>query len=287
MQTRRGLVEQKELAAPAPVAGRGTSWRPARRAQESCKLQSLRFAAGKRRDGLAELEVVETDFGERLERRIDVAVAGEESTCLSDGQVENLGNRLAFERDVEHVGAIARAIAVRAAQVDVGQELHLDMLESVAAARGTAARAGIEAERARRIAALFRERQAGEALADGVEGADVARRIGARGAADRRLVDHHHVFQERVAFQLVEIPRRLRGLAFRLQQRGVEDVLHERRLSRARHAGNAHELPERNADVDVLQVVLGGAEQLDFLRRSRGSGAPMSFQAAGFPLARE
>jgi hypothetical protein len=70
------------------------------------------------------------------------------------------------------------------------KELHLDVLEAIAAARGAAAVSRIEAERAMRVATLLRERPGGEALANRVEGADLARRVRARGAADRGLIDH-------------------------------------------------------------------------------------------------
>ena len=52
--------------------------------------------------------------------------------------------------------------------------------------------------------------------------------------------------------------RRLR-LVDPLHQRAVEDVVDERRLARPRHAGDGHEQPERELDVDVLEVVLAGA----------------------------
>ena len=58
--------------------------------------------------------------------------------------------------DLEDLGAEALAVAVRAAQVDVGEELHLDVLEAVAAAGRAAAVAGVEAEGAGGVAALLR-----------------------------------------------------------------------------------------------------------------------------------
>ncbi len=82
----------------------------------------------------------------------------------------------ALHRDLQHLVAVAPAVAVRAAQIHVGQELHLHVLEAVAAAGRAAAVAGVEAERARRVAALLRQRLLGEELADGVERADVAGR---------------------------------------------------------------------------------------------------------------
>ncbi len=201
--------------------------------EESGELQPLRFAARERRYRLPEPQIIETHLGERRERDVDVAIAGEERARLRDRHFEHVGDRPAFDRDLEHLGAIALAVAVGTAQVDVGEELHLDVLEAVAAARRTAARAGVEAERALRVSALACERRSGEALADRVECADVARRIGARRAADRRLVDEHDVVDQLGAREPAVRTRRLGRLPLGAQQRGVQDVL--RRASTCRN----------------------------------------------------
>ena len=70
------------------------------------------------------------------------------------------------------------------------------MFEAVAAAGRAAAVAGIETEGAGRVLALARLRQPRKQIADGVERADVARRIRARGAADAALIHHDHVVDQ-------------------------------------------------------------------------------------------
>src|SRR3989442_492815 len=69
VQSRRRLVEQKQLAWRAIVVGASAHWRAACHVQEPGQLQPLRFAAGKRRDRLSELEVVETDLCAQPEGR--------------------------------------------------------------------------------------------------------------------------------------------------------------------------------------------------------------------------
>src|SRR5205814_9904385 len=133
--------------------------------------------------------------------------------------------------------AVAPAVPVGAAQVDVGEELHLDMLEAAARAGRAPAVAGVEAEGAGRVAALPRSLLPGEENPDRIERTDVARRIGARGLADRRLVDEHHVAHLCAALQRAMPAWRLGRLALRLAQRRIEHVLHQRRLARARDAG--------------------------------------------------
>ena len=264
------LVEEEERP---PGVGRGQAPAGSRRSpgwQGACRfgemprqLQPLRLAAGERRHRLAEPQVLETDVGERREHGGDVGLAGEERERLGHGQLEHVGDAAALVLDLEHLGAEALAVAVGAAQIDVGEELHLDVLEAVAAAGRAAAVAGVEAEGAGRVAALLRERRVGEALADRVERADVARRIRARRPADRRLVDEHDLVDEIGAAKLAVRARRLGRLALRLPERGVQDVLHQRRLAGAGHAGHADEAVQREGDVDALQVVLGRAAELD------------------------
>ncbi|MBV6474547.1 MAG: hypothetical protein MOGDAGHF_00007 [Rhodocyclaceae bacterium] len=141
------------------------------------------------------------------------------------------------------------------------------MLEAVAAAGRTAARScvapGVEAEGARRVAALLRNIAPGEQVADRVEGADVADRVGARRLADRRLVDHRHLGDALGATDSTMPARRLGRLALLLAQRGVEHVLHQRRLARPRDAGDADQAVERQGDVEVLQVVFLRAEDFE------------------------
>ena len=87
----------------------------------------------------------------------------------------------------------------------------------------------------------------------------VRRRVRARRAADRLLVDLDHLVEDLDPLDA--------GVRARLDPRAVEpvrerledDLVHERRLAGARDAGHADELADRELDVDLLQVVLRGA----------------------------
>src|SRR6202012_2497877 len=106
----------------------------------------------------------------------------------------------------------------------------------------------------------------GEDLPDVVEDAGVGRRVGARRAADRRLVDVDDLVDLRQAVD----PVVRAGAQFRLVEavgdRGVERLVDQRRLARAGYPGDAAEDAERNVDGDVLEVVFAGAahDQLAF-----------------------
>ena len=260
------------------------------------ELQPLGFAAGQRRHRLAESQVVETDRGERLEPVEHFAVVREEDHGFGDGQLQHVGDaeRLALvatDPHFEDFRAETLAVAVRAAQVHVGEELHLDVLEAVAAAGGAAPVAGIEAEGAERVAALHRDGIAGKALADRVERADVARGVRAGRAADLRLVDHHDFADEVRAFERLVRTWRLGGLAVGAAQARVEHVLHQRGLARTRHARHADQTSQWNLDVEVLEVVLRRATDPDRwrtgLRRTALAGCRHCVEAARQVLRRE
>src|SRR6185369_13040299 len=119
---------------------------------------------------------------------LDFFAPPEEAARLAHRHLEDVGDRFALDLGLEHLAAVAPPVAVGAAEIDVGQELHLDVLEAAAGAGRAAAVAGVEAEGARRIAALARHRRLREQLADLVERADVARRVGGGRLADRGRV---------------------------------------------------------------------------------------------------
>jgi hypothetical protein len=84
---------------------------------------------------------------------------------------------------------VAAAVADFALHVDVGHEVHFDAALAVALAGLAAAAGDVEAEAAGLVAALARLGQHGEQVADGREDLGVGGGIGARRAADGRLVD--------------------------------------------------------------------------------------------------
>ena len=60
--------------------------------------------------------------------------AAKKSGGYVDGHVENVGDRLALESDLEGFAVVAPALADIALDVDVGQEMHLDLDQAVALA---------------------------------------------------------------------------------------------------------------------------------------------------------
>ena len=145
--------------------------------------------------------------------------------------------------------------------------MHLDLEDAVALARLAATALDVEAEAAGLVAAHARLTRLAEELADRVEDARVRRRIRARRAADR-LVDVDDLVDVLESLDLLVLAR----LALHVvEARGdalVEDLVNERRLARARDARDERQRAERELDRQVLEVVLGGADDLDELARA-------------------
>ena len=92
------------------------------------------------------------------------------------------------------------------------------------------------------VAADFGFRHAGEQLADRGERAGVGRRVRARRAADRRLVDVDDLVEVFQPDDRVVRARPLLGAVQDLRHAPVEDVGDQRALARAGDAGDADEL---------------------------------------------
>ena len=119
----------------------------------------------------------------------------EELERFVDRHRQHLGDVLAAEEDLQRLAVVALAFADLAGDGDVRQELHLDLDVALALAGLAAAALHVEGEAAGLVAAQPRFRHRREELADRREQAGVGRRVRARRAADRRLVDVDHLVE--------------------------------------------------------------------------------------------
>ena len=111
----------------------------------------------------------------------------EEACRLLDGHRQEIGDVLSVVRDREHLRLEAPPLANGAEERDVGEELHLDGLVPLAAARlaAPAARAAdVKGEVRRREPAIDRRRFRREEGANAVPGVGIGGGVSARGAAE-------------------------------------------------------------------------------------------------------
>ena len=232
------------------------------------ELDALRLAARQRRRRLAEADVAEADVVERLQPAADLRDVLEELERLLDGHVEHVGDRLALEADVERLAVVALAVALLARHVDVGQEVHLDLDLAVAAADLAAPALDVEREAARLVAARPRLLRLGEQVADDVEQARVRRRVRARRAPDRRLVDLDDLVElveaEDRRVRARPLPRAVQPVGRRaLNSTSLTSVDLPEPDTPVTHVST----PSGTLHVDRLEVVLRRAADLDVARR--------------------
>src|SRR5690606_1446353 len=102
------------------------------------ELETLRLAAGQRRGVLTEREVAEAEVRQGLEAAADLGDVTDGVDRLVDGEAEEVREGESVAEDLLRLGRVARAAAVRAGDVDVGQEVDVegDLAGAVAARAG-------------------------------------------------------------------------------------------------------------------------------------------------------
>ncbi len=103
--------------------------------------------------------------------------------------MEDVGDGFPEEGVAKGGAFVAAAVAVRAGDVEIGEELHFHFFEAVAGAAVAAALAGVEGEEAGLEPGGFRAVGLAEELTDGIEGTEEDGGGGAGGAGDGGLVD--------------------------------------------------------------------------------------------------
>ncbi len=270
VQARGGLVEDVERAAGGALG------------ELARELDALGLAARERGRGLAQGDVAQAHVGRvSSTRRIwgwSLKSSSASSTVMSStSAIEIL---LVLHRQGGVVEALA--LADLAGHVDVGQEVHLDLLDPVALAGLAAPALDVEREAPGRVAVHARVGQQREEVADQVEELGVGGRVAARRAADRALVDVDDLVDVLQPLDAL-VPADRQVAAVQAARHGrVEDLVDERALAGPRGARDGHEQAQRELGVDVLEVVLAGAHHAHG-RARRPGGAPSGSRCAARP----
>ena len=178
---------------------------------------------------------------------------------------------LARNKHLEGLAVVAPALAHVALDIDVGQKVHLDLDDAVALAGLAAPALDVEREAAGQVAARLGLGQPGEPVADRGEAAGIGRRVRARGAADRRLVDIDDLVEKLDAFEALVRGRLLARVVEPLGQRLVQGLDDQGRFAAARNAGHDAEGAERDLGGDALQIVAGRVDDAQDLARMAGA----------------
>src|SRR6266404_6945767 len=170
---------------------------------------------------------------------------------------------MALVADSERLRIVAAAAADLAHHVNVRKKIHFDAAEAVALAGFAAAAFHVKTEAAGAVAALARFGKHGEEIANRSENAGVGGGIRTRCAADGGLIDLDDFVDLIPAENFAMSGGRFRGAIELLREGAIENVVDERGLAGAGHAGDDREHPKRKRDIDVFQIVGAGAENLN------------------------
>ncbi len=191
--------------------------------------------------------------------------------------LENLVNRL-FERlgdgppavtDGEHVGLEASTAATRANERHVREKLHFDRLGSFARARFAATPRYVERKMRRSEITSARVGLGGEPAPEHVPGLGVRRGVASRRATEGRLIDQRDLGERASALDAVVLAGRIDvARALHARDGAVDDVVRERALAGSARPGDRAHDPQRNANVDALQVVRASVLDRQPRRRS-------------------
>ena len=183
----------------------------------------------------------------------------EEFDRFIDVHREHVTDGSSAPQNGQRFGVEPRPIADLAPDFHVGQEAHLDLLESLTFAFGTAPARGVEREAARVVATHASLGGLGKQSPDRVPETNIGSRTRAGCLADRSLIHLEDASQllpcgDRPA---TEELRRFASAcgSYERTQVGIEHVASERTLAAAGYAGDHRQSAQRNARLHLLQVV--------------------------------
>src|SRR5262249_46179876 len=154
---------------------------------------------------------------------------------------------------------------------DVRQKVHLDLDDAVTLTGLAAPALDIEREAARRVTARLGFREPRIPITDRRETPGIRRRVRARRAADRGLVDVDDLIENLDALEPVKWRRLFARVVEPLGERLVQGLDDQGRLAAARDTGHTAKRPERNLGGDVLQIIARRPAQREDLSRMSGT----------------
>src|SRR6266550_999042 len=186
---------------------------------------------------------------------------------------QQVGDGVAVVVDRQRFVVVAASAADFALHVNVGQEVHFDAALTFALTSLAASAGDVEGEASRLVSPLARFGQHGVEVANRRENAGIGCGIGARSAADGRLVDSNDLVDQLRSGDGLVGAGFLAGTIELPGQRAVQDVIDQGRFAGAGNTGHNRHHAERKNNVEILEVVLARAQD--------GDGFPIRAAALG------
>ncbi len=251
MQAGGGLIQNKERLSRLPAGEIGR------------QLDALGFAARKRRGRLAKLDIRQPHILEHLQNRLNLGDVFEKLIGIFHGHIQHFKDVLALVFDLQRLSGIPLSFADFAGDIHIRQKAHADLDDAIALAGLAAPALDVEGEAALGISAHFGVVCHGEKIPDMVEHAGIRRRVGSGRAADGGLIDVDDLIDMLQPQNLLVFARAVFGAVQLPGRRLVENLVDQRGFTAAGYAGYRGNQPDGELDVDIFQVILRRALDLD------------------------
>ena len=213
---------------------------------------------------MSELDVTEPDVVQHLEYPFDTRKGREKIEGLFDRHPEDFGDGFAFEFHIERLRIIPTPPTCFTLDIDIGEEVHLNLLHSTSFTRLTSSSAGIEAESSDTVASLLCFERAREHFSDVGEYTCVRSDVGMWSSSNRGLIDDNclvSMFGSSNIFDLAYIDS-MSGTQLICEIRS--DRIHdERGFTGSRNSGYHREYSERDIDIDIFEIILSRTANFD------------------------
>ena len=183
MQSRRRLVQNIDCLSRTSLT------------QLCCQLDTLGFSAGQSRRRLSQTDIRKPDIIQGLHLSADTWYIFKEMHCFFYGHVQNIIDILSFVFHFQCLSVVTSSLTYFTWNIDIRQEMHLDLDDSISAAGLTSSSFDVKTESSFFIASCFCIWCCREQIPDQVKYSGIGCRIGSRSPPDRRLVDIDHLVQ--------------------------------------------------------------------------------------------
>ena len=255
VQSRGGFVEDEECGHCALLS------------EIVSQFDTLIFTSRESRGRLSEFDVAQSHILQGTEAidNLFLAIVVEEFDGLVHRHLQDVVDVFTFKLHLQHLILEAMSVAGFAFKFEVCHKLHLHLHRSCTFTLFASSAIGIEREERRFHLHLLCERLLSHEFANLVIGLDIGDGIGARRASDGVLV--YKIYRTNgieIALQRHKFARTF-GCFVQVSLNGrIEDVAHEGRFARTRHACHHGEDIEGEIHVDAFEVVFPRSLDGDF-----------------------
>ena len=248
MQASGGLVEQVQRLAGLTLG------------EFTGEFDALGFAAGKCDRRLAEMHIAKADVDQGLQLLPHLRNVFEDRQCIGDRSFQHVSDRIALVLHRQRLVVVAAPVADLAHHVHVGQEIHFDATLAFSLAGLAASAAHVKRKAPCLVSPFPRLRQHGVEIADLRKDSGVSRRVRSWSPPDRSLIDANHLVDRLDSRHTLVGPGLFAGAIKTLGQGAIENVIDQRGFSRTAYSSHHRHHAEREAHVEVLEIVLTGSE---------------------------